>query len=639
MDNLKRDISILYYLVRNSYNNASSHQERLEQFYKHQADNYDNFRNRMLWGRLPLIRVCVSFLEKKRHHNNLVWIDLGGGTGSNVEIMDELFDISHFKKIYIVDLCPSLCKIAEQRKKEKGWDNVEVVCADACTFTSDIHADLVTFSYSLSMIPEYLDAIDNASKLLKECGIVGVTDFYVSKKYDTLNRQMNWLTRNFYRMWFDIDGIDLSPERRTYLEKTFHTLHESNSYGKIPYTPLKAPYYVWIGCKNRMEINSQNVTINKNKTPFLFPPTFLYHQSWEDPREDMKVLDLKDTDVCLTLTSGGCNTLNLLIEGAKQVYSVDINPAQTALLELKCIAMRHLKYEDFWKLFGKGKHENMDEIYYKDLAPFLSDSSRHFWDKKKYYFHHGLYHHGSMGKISKYLHYFFKMTGMQHQVDRIVKASTMELQVSMWNKLWKSRIFRNATLSSILEQLFQLIALNKTVAWFAGGIPVKQYDLILEDDTSVVDYFVRCISGVFLNSHLRTDNYFYWNLLTGSYTHKCCPNYLKKRYFDVLRDNLDKLVIVNDTFNHELCRRKYDKIILMDHADWQTWEETENLSKRLYEHMNEGGKLILRSASYEPPYIEQLRNVGFKVQCVSRIDENPYLDRVNMYASFYVCIR
>ena len=44
--------------------------------------------------------------------------------------------------------------------------------------------------------------------------------------------------------------------------------------------------------------------------------------------------------MCLTLTSGGCNALNLCIQGAAQVVSVDCNPAQSALLELKAVAIQ-----------------------------------------------------------------------------------------------------------------------------------------------------------------------------------------------------------------------------------------------------------------------------------------------------------
>ena len=44
-----------------------------------------------------------------------------------------------------------------------------------------------------------------------------------------------------------------------------------------------------------------------------------------------------------------------VVLSALQVYSVDCNPAQSALLELKQVAIRELDYEDVWALFGEGK--------------------------------------------------------------------------------------------------------------------------------------------------------------------------------------------------------------------------------------------------------------------------------------------
>jgi hypothetical protein len=55
------------------------------------------------------------------------------------------------------------------------------------------------------------------------------------------------------------------------------------------------------------------------EAPAFFPPSFLYTQSWEDPRADEPHLQVSDSDVCLTLTSGGCNSLQLCINGARKV--------------------------------------------------------------------------------------------------------------------------------------------------------------------------------------------------------------------------------------------------------------------------------------------------------------------------------
>ena len=54
----------------------------------------------------------------------------------------------------------------------------------------------------------------------------------------------------------------------------------------------------------------------------------------------MQVLKINRRDEVLTLSSGGCNSLNLLLHGAGHVVSVDCNPAQSALLELKATAIR-----------------------------------------------------------------------------------------------------------------------------------------------------------------------------------------------------------------------------------------------------------------------------------------------------------
>ena len=54
----------------------------------------------------------------------------------------------------------------------------------------------------------------------------------------------------------------------------------------------------------------------------------------------LQVLDITKADTCLTLTSGGCNALNLIVHGAGKVHAVDCNPAQSSLLELKATAIR-----------------------------------------------------------------------------------------------------------------------------------------------------------------------------------------------------------------------------------------------------------------------------------------------------------
>jgi ubiquinone/menaquinone biosynthesis C-methylase UbiE len=115
--------------------------------------------------------------------------------------MFNIVDKNHFEQVHIVDISAVLCNKALDKCEKYKWDNVQVHLCDASEFNFE-KADLITFSYSLSMIPEYYKVLDNAKKLLKDDGIIGITDFHVSKKFDNKNRQMNTLTRWFWRFFF-----------------------------------------------------------------------------------------------------------------------------------------------------------------------------------------------------------------------------------------------------------------------------------------------------------------------------------------------------------------------------------------------------------------------------------------------------
>ena len=66
---------------------------------------------------------------------------VGGGTGYNIEAMQAYVDVpTFFSKVYLVDLSPSLLKVARSRFDRLGWD-VCIVCTDARTFRLEDYKD------------------------------------------------------------------------------------------------------------------------------------------------------------------------------------------------------------------------------------------------------------------------------------------------------------------------------------------------------------------------------------------------------------------------------------------------------------------------------------------------------------------
>lgn len=236
------DLKILWHMAVTG-GRGRTHEERLENFYSGQAEGYDSFRKRLLHGREELFASLPAV-------PNGVWVDLGAGTGENAENWGDR--ISQFSKVYLVDLSSSLLKMADRRIEARGWKNVATVHGDATQFVPpEGAADVVTCSYSLTMIPDWFLAIDHALRLLKPGGTFGVVDFFVARKWpaDGLAKH-GWSTRTIWQPWFATDNVFLSPDHIPYLQSRFETVSLIQDRGKVPFLPVvRAPYYRFVGRK------------------------------------------------------------------------------------------------------------------------------------------------------------------------------------------------------------------------------------------------------------------------------------------------------------------------------------------------------------------------------------------------------
>ena len=106
-----------------------------------------------------MLKLCAAemrLLREKEPNRKLVWVDIGGGTGWNIEQMNKFFPIAEFDQIYLIDLCEPLLKVARERFERLGYKNVQALCQNAKDFTlpglaDERKVDLFTCSYSISM--------------------------------------------------------------------------------------------------------------------------------------------------------------------------------------------------------------------------------------------------------------------------------------------------------------------------------------------------------------------------------------------------------------------------------------------------------------------------------------------------------
>lgn len=252
--------------------------KHMEAFYKYQKEGYDSFREGLLHARPSMME---SFPLKSA--KNMVWVDVGGGTARNLEYFTPEIIRKYFKAIYILDISASLLEMASKRVKEMGVsDIVHVVEHD---FTSDTvfehlprkgTVDVITMSYSFSMIPDKKAALVNAAALIKKesvdptspkkgkrvvtaesaeepvdysnGGMIIIADFFANGKYDyTLpftSRVVRDIEAAFHKWWFAHDSVYLLSEKELELGGSLlETYWDERFRGDVPFLPFLKPYH------------------------------------------------------------------------------------------------------------------------------------------------------------------------------------------------------------------------------------------------------------------------------------------------------------------------------------------------------------------------------------------------------------
>ena len=213
---------------------------QLDAFYAAQAADYDRFRERLLRGRSELV-TAMQFQPGDRV------VEFGAGTGRMVDFYRDQLD--QLGQVDLVDLCRPL--LDQARARFSGHPRIALHQANACHWQPDQPAQQVYFSYSLSMIPPWFEAIDNAWRALAPGGQIGVVDFQVAPRGGSQRGfRQGRLARHLWPLWFDHDGVRLNPDLLAYLQYRFEAVEARELRARVPYLAgLEVPYFLFVGRK------------------------------------------------------------------------------------------------------------------------------------------------------------------------------------------------------------------------------------------------------------------------------------------------------------------------------------------------------------------------------------------------------
>jgi S-adenosylmethionine-diacylglycerol 3-amino-3-carboxypropyl transferase len=361
----------------------------------------------------------------------------------------------------------------------------------------------------------------------------------------------------------------------------------------------------------------------------------LYNACWEDPRVDRSLFQITPESRILVITSAGCNALDYLLDDPSEEVVLDINPRQNALLELKLALIRRGNYEDLFAAFGRGAHPDFPGLFREirlDLPPY----AREFWEKRQDYFkgqpvRDSFYYHGVAGEIAWLIRSL--LLGLSRRLRGafldLLEAGSLAEQRAIYTQI-----------EPLLFNAISLGALRQPVVLAMLGVHQSQLALIEKENVGgVAQYLSDKLRRVF--TQLPTaENYFWRVYITGSYTPRCCPNYLRPENFQILRQRLDRLRVVTAPLTEFLRQEQapFTHFALLDHQDWLAWHDPVGLDEEwqaLLERSRRGTRLLLRSASLALDYLPPRLGERLKF-APERTGPLHLLDRVGTYGSLHL---
>ncbi len=246
----------------------------------------------------------------------------------------------------------------------------------------------------------------------------------------------------------------------------------------------------------------------------------------EDWRTEQKALKIRPDDSVLCVTASGDRPLNLLSTELKELVSIDANPMQTALFDLKCAALKKLDYEEYLAFMGVKHHSNRLETFAK-LKSELSSLSSKVWDHHSKKIHEGILYEGAVEKklkvASKVLS---KLRG--NKIDRLFSFENLDEQRAFLDQSWHTFLWRKTFQICLHPWLTRIFIKDPGLYAF------------VDHDIHIGDYLYEKLH-TYLNSYIAKESVLLSLIFKGKVDRSSFPPYLNEQGTAQIKKRLDRV--------------------------------------------------------------------------------------------------
>jgi S-adenosylmethionine:diacylglycerol 3-amino-3-carboxypropyl transferase len=312
--------------------------------------------------------------------------------------------------------------------------------------------------------------------------------------------------------------------------------------------------------------------------------TIYFSQIREDSLVERTITSKFAPERIAIIGSGGCTAFSVLDDQLKQVYCIDHNPAQCALIELKKAAIRELDRECYLGFIGEWPYTIRNDIY-ENLAPQLPYYARDFWDRNRELIDVGINKCGINEKFYRFIGENVCNSLYDKEIwNQLFSTTSLEEQHSFVNKYLSSPVWKTAI----------KILLSKTT--HLQFFPAFMFENANEHDFG--QFFLAQFEKEMKEKRV-TNNYFISQLLFSSYLYnqkEGTPYYLTEEGFKRAKRNIAKLSVHPVSIQSFLKEAEViDAFYLSNIFDWASTEETIQICKAILAAKSKDAMVLFRN--------------------------------------------
>lgn len=348
----------------------------------------------------------------------------------------------------------------------------------------------------------------------------------------------------------------------------------------------------------------------KVKKYYKIKPYIHYSNCHEDANMIINNANEKVNKV-LSICSGGDNSFACLLLNPSSVVCIDTNITQIYLAELKKIAIKYLSHTEYLEFIGIKDGDSL--YYYNQIKKYLSSEVSLYFDK--YIFLIEKVKIVNCGRFEYYFQIFSrKVLPLIHRkknIDKFMSCDSLDEQIEFYRKKFNNFRFQLLFKIFFSKNVMKRIGRDKDYFKYNKGSLSKELKNRIE-------------LGIFNN--LNKNNPYLQYVIYNKYIDY--PLYLQKDNYEIIKTNIDKIVIKHCSLDEELGgKTKYDLMNLSDVFEYMNNDLMPLYEEKINDSLNDKGRVIF----WNMQNVREFKNKLIKIDVSLKNDLAFYYKNILVY--------